>query len=371
MDTNGGPLRVLMVFTILNRGGAETMVMNYFRKMDCRKVVFDFMVFRPQRGAYDDEVQRLGGRIFRLPPLKPGGVAKHRRAVREFFAMHPEYEAVHGHCSELGYFVYREARRQGLKFIAAHAHNKPRGWDLKTPAREVLKRLMRRHLTEFFTCSADSAKWLFGQRLAERARFLPNAIDSGAFAHDPAAGEAVKRREGWSDRFVVGHVGRFSHQKNHMFLIRVFERVMSHDSSALLVLAGSGGEMEERVRKMVERKKLSENVAFAGSRTDIPDLLGAMDVFLFPSRFEGLSVAMLEAQAAGLRIVNSTLLSQQGVVIPELVTSLAGWNANEWAARVLESRGAPRGDHREEIIAAGFDINNNAQWLQELYLGQR
>jgi glycosyltransferase involved in cell wall biosynthesis len=367
------PLRVLMVFTVLDRGGAETMVMNYFRRVDRSRVVFDFLVFRDRKGAYEDEARQLGARIFRLPPLTPRGVAKHRRAVTEFFDAHPEYTVVHGHCSELGYFIYREARRRGLTFIAAHAHNTPRGWDMKLPVRNALKRLMRPHLTHCFTCSDPSARWLFGKSLSRNAIFLPNAIDAAAFAHNTATREAVRRREGWRDRFVVGHVGRFSHQKNHLFLIRVFELVLQREPGALLVLVGSGGELEQRVRREVARRGLGRNVVFAGSRTDIAELLQGMDVFVFPSRFEGLSVAMLEAQAAGVKVINSSSISRQGRVVEELVESLPlDLGAEVWAMRVLRARESPvRKDRSEDIIAAGFDINDNAKWLQELYLARR
>ena len=362
-----------MLFTVLDRGGAETMVMNYFRKIDRREVVFDFLVQRARRGAYEDEVESLGGKIFRLPPLRPFGLKKYRRAVSDFFDAHPEYGMVHGHCSELGYFVYREARRRGLEFIAAHAHNTPRGFDLKTPVRNVLKRLMRPNLTHFFTCSDSSAQWLFGRKFAGRAIFLPNAIDSGVFAHKRAVRERIRRREGWSGRFVVGNVGRFSRQKNHLFLIDIFSHIVRREPSALLVMVGGGGETERRVRNRVARRGIERNVVFAGSRRDIPELLQGMDVFLFPSRFEGLSVAMLEAQAAGLKVINSTSIPSEGAVIPELVDSLSlRLPPAAWAEEVLKAReGEPRKDRSGEIVHAGFDINSNAEWLQDFYLKQR
>lgn len=362
-----------MIFTVLDRGGAETMVMNYFRKIDRKKVVFDFLVQRARRGAYEDEVESLGGKIFRLPPLHPLGLKKYRRAVSAFFDAHPEYGMVHGHCSELGYFVYREARRRGLEFIAAHAHNTPHGWDLKTPVRNVLKRLMRPHLTHYFTCSKSSAGWLFGRKIAGQAIFLPNAIDSEAFAYNRAIRERIRRLEGWNGRFVVGNVGRFSRQKNHLFLIDVFAHVVRREPSALLVLVGGSGEMEQRVRKKVARCGIERNVVFAGSRRDISELLQGMDVFLFPSRFEGLSVAMLEAQAAGLMVINSTSIPSEGAIIPELVDSLSlRLPPAAWAEEVLKVREEkPRKDRSSEIAHAGFDINSNAEWLQDFYLKQR
>ena len=131
MESN--PIRVLMLFTILNRGGAETMVMNYFRNIDRSKLVFDFVVHRQEKGAYDDEIIALGGRIYRLPPISFKSLKRYKLAVADFFQKHPEYQIIHGHCSELGYWVYKEAHKRGVKFITAHAHNAPVGWDLKMP----------------------------------------------------------------------------------------------------------------------------------------------------------------------------------------------------------------------------------------------
>jgi glycosyltransferase involved in cell wall biosynthesis len=366
MEVDGksaGPIRVLMLFTIMNRGGAETMVMTYFRKMDRSRVMFDFLVRRRERGAYEDEIESLGGRVWRLPMFNPAAVA-------DFFDRHPEYTMVHGHCSELGYFVYREAHRRGFRFVAAHAHNSPRGWDIKTPVRGVLKRAMRPHLTHCFTCGDEAARWLFGARLSREAIFLPNAVDTGTLVCDPAARDEVRRLHGWDGRFVVGNVGRFSSQKNHLFLIDVFAHIVRLEPSALLALVGGGGEMERRVRERVRIRGLADNVVFMGSRSDVAKLLQGMDVFVFPSKFEGLSVAMLEAQAAGIKVVNSTAIPRQGTIVPELVESIPPrLGPAVWAERILRATAGhtPR-DRRAEIREAGFDIDTNAQWLQDLYL---
>ena len=117
------PIRILMLFTIMNRGGAETMVMNYYRNVDRTKVQFDFMVHREERGAYDDEIEALGGRIYRMMPLHPFTFGKYQQQIKDFFDEHPEYKIIHGHCSELGYFVYKEANKRGVPVIIAHAHN--------------------------------------------------------------------------------------------------------------------------------------------------------------------------------------------------------------------------------------------------------
>ena len=348
------------------------MVMNYFRTIDRTKVVFDFLVHREEAGAYEEEAKALGARIFRLPPLVPTHIRQYRRAVSDFFDAHPEYTIIHGHCSELGYFIYKEAHSRGVGFIAAHAHNSPKGFDLKIPVRNTLKRLMRPYLTHRFTCGAESARWLFGKRLSKDAVFLPNAINAGSFAFDAGIRAEVRRDNNWDGRFVVGNVGRFSHQKNHLFLVDIFARVLAEEPSALLVLVGSGGDMEGKLHEKIAMLGIGGSVIFMGGRTDINRLLQGMDVFLFPSLFEGLSLAQLEAQASGIKIINSTSIPEQGTVIPELVRSLPlKLDAGAWAEAVLrEGRNYRRRDMTPEITKAGFDINNNSEWLQNFYITQ-
>jgi len=364
------PVRVLMLFTILNRGGAETMVMNYLRKIDRSSIIFDFFVHRKERGAYDDEAESMGCKIFRFPPLNLLRTSSYKKLISDFFDVHPEYKIIHGHCSELGYYIYKEAHKRGIRFIAAHAHNEPKGFNLKTPVRNILKRAMRPYLTHYFTCSRGAAKWLFGKKLIEKVIFFPNAINAKPLIFNPIKRREIRINNGWERQLVIGNVSRFSHQKNHIFLLDIFVEILRCEPSALLVLVGTGGELENKVKEKVLRLGLKDKVVFMGSRADIPDLLQAMDLFLFPSHFEGLSVAQLEAQASGLRIVNSTGISKDGVIIPELVESLSlNLSAKEWAVKVLHVvKNYERKDRLQEITEAGFDINKNAKWLQNLYM---
>jgi len=364
------PVRVLMLFTILNRGGAETMVMNYLRKIDRSKVIFDFIVHREERGAYEDEIESMECKIFRFPPITLFNTLSYKKFVSDFFNIHPEYKIIHGHCSELGYYIYKEAHKRGLKFIAAHAHSEPCGFDIKTPARNILKRVMRPYLTHYFTCGYGSAKWLFGKKIIEKVIFFPNAIDAQSLVFDPIRRDEIRISNKWEQRLVIGNVASFSHPKNHLFLLDIFVEILRREPSALLVLVGSGGDMESKVKEKVFKLGLKEYVRFMGSRSDIPDLLQGMDIFIFPSYFEGLGMAQLEAQASGLKVLNSTKIPKDGIVIPELVNFLSlKQPATEWAEKALQiAENKNRRKCAQEITDKGFDINKNAEWLQNLYI---
>lgn len=364
------PLRVLMLFTNMNRGGAESMVMSYFRHINRSKVVFDFLVHRKERGAYEDEIESLGGHIYRMRPFHPLSFHQYKKDIRLFFDEHPEFKVVHGHCSELGYFVYQEANRRHLPVIIAHAHNAHALFDLKWPFRTWFKHRMRRYLTHGFTCGEDASRWLFGNKLAASAILQRNAIDTQLYHYHEENRQELRERIGIEDEtLLIGHVGRFNRQKNHDFIVKVFSEVVKQYPNTRLLLVGQG-ELESQVREQVERLGLSEQVIFAGIRGDVPQLLQAMDVMLFPSFMEGLSLSMVEAQCAGLPILASDTIPSE-VAMTDLVTfkSLSE-SPCDWAVALLEicQRSISREQYSEQIASAGYDIRANARWLQEFYL---
>lgn len=364
------PIRILNLFTIMNRGGAETMVMNYYRNIDRHKVQYDFMVHRQERGAYDDEIEALGGKIYRMPPIRPWNAHEYRKNVRTFYEEHPEYKVIHSHMSELGYYDFQEAEKAGVPVRICHAHNRPYGVDLKSPVRWYYKTMMRTHITDLFTCGLESADWLFGQKNRNRFVQMNNAIDARQYIYCPHIRQQMRQTLGIEDdQLVIGHVGRFDPQKNHKFIVDIFQAVREQNPKALLLLVGNdSGDGGKEIHQKVKQLGLTQWVKFLGIRSDVAELMQAMDVFLFPSLFEGLSVASVEAQAAGLPVLIS-----DGVPIECKKTDLVhvlslGASPEEWAKKILEFAQNPRRNTYEEIKDAGFDIVENAKWLQEFYL---
>lgn len=367
---NTSPIRVLMIFTIMDRGGAETMVMNYFRNVDRSKVVFDFLVHREEEGAYDNEIKALGGKIFKLPGISLKSLYAYKQAVHSFFEEHNDYRIIHGHCSELGYWIYKEASKRGVPFIAAHAHNAPLGWDLKMPFRNVLKRLMRPYLTHCFTCAEASAIWLFGKERAKNAIFQANAVDASKFQYAENKRNKVRAREQWDKRFIIGNVSRFDKQKNHLFLLDIVSEMLKKRKDILCVLIGANGSEYEKVKQRIKDLNLGNHIKLYGTRSDIPELMQGMDVLLFPSFHEGLSVTMIESQSSGLKTYTSTGVSKQVAIIPKLVDFIdLNRGAKYWASQILQQK-YERKNTFESIKVAHFDIKENAKWLTEFYLSQ-
>lgn len=363
----GRPIRVLQVLTIMNRGGAETMVMNYYRHIDRSKIQFDFLLHRQDRGAYDDEIEAMGGRIFRIPPIF--NYVEHKKAVKNFLYNHPEYKIIHGHVGELGYCIYREAKQRGVPTIIAHAHNAACDHNWKWPIRTVLKKLIRPYINTPMTCGADAATWLFGKKMAQKAIMLNNSIDARQYTYDEETRQQVRNEMGWNNHYVIGDVARFSPQKNHVGLLSIFKTLLAKEPTALLVLIGDKIELYQEVCRKVNDLGISHAVQFLGCRTDIPRLLQGMDIYCSPSLYEGLSVSMVEAQAAGLRVVTSDKVPQQVSIIPELLTFISLTAKDEiWGESLLSPYN--RTNTFDQIATAGFDIHTNAAWLQDFYLSK-
>lgn len=362
------PIRVLNLFTIMDRGGAETMVMNYYRHIDRTKVQFDFLVHREQRGAYDDEIEALGGRIYRLCPIYPQNFARYKRDLRGFFQAHPEYKIIHSHMSELGYFAFREAERQGVPVRICHAHNAPHGFDMKMVMRTYFKKRMMPYLTHLFMCGSESGRWLYGPQNESRFIMLNNAIGAASYTYDLSKREELRRQLGLADELVIGHVGRFNPQKNHPFLMDIFAALLKKESSAVLLLVG-GGEGMSKMQEKVQELGIAEHVRFLGVRSDVADLMQAMDMFVLPSLYEGLPVTMVEAQAAGLPCIISDKVPPECILTEGLVDVMPlSASPGAWAEKILAKRAIPRTDRRAEIAAHGFDITTEAVKLQEFYL---
>lgn len=358
------PIRVLQVLTIMNRGGAETMVMNYYRHIDRSKVQFDFLLHRQERGAYDDEIEDMGGRIFRIPPIF--NFFAHQTAVRQFFDEHPEYQIIHGHVGELGYCIYKEAAKRKLPTIIAHAHNASCDRNWKWPIRTLLKHLIRPYITTPMTCGDEAAVWLFGKTIAKKAVMLNNAIDAQKYSFNEEIRNKVRSDMGWDGHWVIGDVARFSPQKNHMGLLSIFQAVLRKEPKALLVLIGEKTGLYEEVKHKAEALGISHAVQFLGTRTDIPHLLQGFDVYCSPSFYEGLSVSMVEAQASGLKIVTTDRVPKQVAICENLVVFLyLKISTDIWFSHILKPYS--RINTYSDIVRAGFDIKENAHNLVDVY----
>lgn len=362
------PVRVLNLFTIMNRGGAETMIMNYYRNIDRTKVQFDFIVHRSQKGEYDDEIRNLGGQIFIFPAVRPNNFCAYKKQIREFLDTH-EYRIIHSHTQELSYYFYKIAHEKGVPYIITHSHNASMLWDFKAPLRLLWRKLMFKYINIYFTCGIEAAVHYYGKKRAQRAILMKNAIDVDRFKFNMESRIKIRKEFNICDgEFIIGHIGRFTPQKNHFFLLDVFKAFYERNKNTRLILVGEEDD-KKVVREKARRLGIINRIIFTGIRKDIPDLLSAFDCVLMPSLFEGFSVAMLEEQSSGLPLITSSNVPSEIGLLPstEFVSLKAG--IETWVTTLEKYLKIPRDPNATNIISkAGYDIKANAVKLQNFYL---
>jgi glycosyltransferase involved in cell wall biosynthesis len=374
-------IRVLQVLTSMNRGGAETMIMNYYRNIDRSKVQFDFLLHREEEGSFDKEILELGGKIYKMCPIHPLTYLAYKKKLKLFFCEHPEYKIVHSHLNALSFIILDVAARRGISTRIAHSHIaiEPFKWkylldknsELKNLIKDlifsVLRNQVSKNATHFFACGIKAGNWLFGPQNASKYQVIHNAIDTTKFRYSEVDMIDYLGKMGVPGKKIIGHIGRFDNQKNHGFLIDVFAELHKINSNVILFLIGEGG-LKQKIENRVEEMGIKDSVFFLGVRKDIPQLINTFDLFLFPSFYEGLPLTLIEAQAAGIPIVASDTISRE-VEITDLITFLSLEKSNtEWANKINILLVKPKENTISKIKEAGYDIQENAKNLEHFYL---
>lgn len=364
------PVRVLQVFAEMNRGGAETMIMNLYRNIDRSKIQFDFIVHTEDKCAFDDEIYKLGGEIFRVPTYKGTNHLAYVNKWKNFFEKHQEYKIIHGHVRSTASIYLKTAQKYGLTTIA-HSHNTSSGNGFSAIAKGVLQYPIRYVADYLFACSEAAGEWLFGNKACKKGNFhiLNNAIDTKKFIFNNDIRDKKRKEFLIEGKFVIGHVGRFHPQKNHEFLIDIFKEVHDKNDNAILLLVGEG-DLQESIQKKVYNLGLDNNVIFTGVRSDIPELFQAMDMFVFPSLYEGLGIVLIEAQASGLPCVVANTIPEEALITDNVKqVSLTG-SPKVWTEAILKPVDSyERKSTYAKIKDSGYDIEESHRWLQEFYLG--
>lgn len=358
------PIRVLHVVTYMGRGGLETMLMNYYRKINRNIIQFDFLVHRDFEADYDQEILSLEGKIYRLPRLNPAN-KKYLGELDRFFKTHTEYKIVHSHLDCMAGIPLKYAKKNGVPIRIAHAHSSNQTKDKKYLLKLIFKKNINKSATDLFACAQDAGTWMFG---SNQFNVLNNAINTKAYVVNREIGqeerEELKIPE---DAFVVGHIGRFAPPKNHEFIVEIFAEVLKVKHNSFLLLVGDG-DLKGKIEALTTELGIRDNVIFAGLRSDVNRILQVMDVFLFPSTYEGLPLSIIEAQAAGLPCLISDKVPIE-CQKTDLVRQIPlRESLTVWRDAVIDAGKVLKRDTFEEISNAGFDICSNAKWLEKFYL---
>lgn len=355
------PIRILHVLNGLGTGGAEAMIMNWYRHIDREVVQFDFLV-RSVRNVFADEIASYGGRVFVMPPY-PSQYFANKRETDRFFAEHgKEYAGIHVHGNALLYVnVFPIAKRNGINLRIFHSHST--STSSKYLPLHIFNRLrIDRMATDFLACSKAAGAWAFR---GHDYTVINNGVMTEHLVFDENKRKLVRNQLKIADETVYGHIGRFEPVKNHVFLLEVFEKILQKDENSILLLLGDG-KLVDQIKEMADQKKIAHKVRFAGRQKEVGDFLSAMDVFLLPSHHEGLGIVAVEAQASGLPCLLSDTIPHE-VELTNLVKFLPISDPDVWVETALNMNGTLRRNTQEEIVRAGYDIKQSTQFLEKFY----
>lgn len=353
--------RVLHVLNNLGSGGAESFIMNVYRNINREKVQFDFLIRSTQNGTMLDEIKKMGGRIFIQPPF-PRQMLQNYSALDHFLQEHAsEYKAIHVHANSLVYVKPLQlAKRYGIPCRIIHSHS------TKSSMLALHKFNIRRidkWITDRFACSDVAGKWMFPGR---EYKMIPNGINLDNFAYNEQDRDAIREKYNIGDKVVVGNVGRFSPSKNHSFIVDVFEVYHRKNPNSVLMFVGEGAD-KERIWNQVLHRGLFDDVVFTGAVSDVWRYLSAMDVFLFPSLWEGLGIVLIEAQANALPSLVSSNVPRE-VALSELIHFLnLKLTSNKWA-ECIDEICRKQGGITSPVQLQQYDIKNVAAKLEAFYL---
>ena len=361
------PIRVAHVIGKWIGGGVESVVMNYYRHIDKTKIQFDFICDNDSTDIPYEEIRKLGGEIILVPPYQQ--ILNYQKELIKLFKEN-KYKIVHSHINTLSVFPLRAAKKAGVPVRIAHSHStsNKKEWE-KNLIKNILRPFSKVFATDYMCCSELAGRWLFGDKEYDKGNvyLLNNAIEVDKFLYNPELRKQKRKEFNINDdTLVIGHIGRFVEQKNHRFLIDIFNEIHKSKENSVLMLVGQGPLMEETKEK-VESLGLSNYVMFLGQRNDVSELYQVFDVFVLPSLYEGLPVVGVEAQAAGLLCIFSDDMTKETKVL-DTTEFLLEKKSKEWASFILnKNKTFKRLNKKMEISNNSFNIEIEKNKLGKLY----
>ena len=356
-------IRILQCVNIMDRAGLENMLMNYYRNIDRNEIQFDFLTHRPDKGAYDDEIERLGGRVYHAPRLYPQNYLTYFKWMKKFFGNHTEYKIVHSHIDAMSFFPLLAAKKATIPVRIAHSHSTKLDKDLKLPIKFLALRLIPRIANNYCACGDIAGKFMFGNR---DFTIIRNAIDIDKFSYNEEIRMRKRKELGLFGKFVIGHVGRYCYIKNQIFLLDIFEKVKNEKANAHLILIGKG-EDEQKIRKKIQSLNLEKSVSLFVDRADVDQLYQVMDIFVMPSLFEGLPVVGVEAQANGLPCIVSNKISEEVLITDSINRLDLNSGVETWKNIILTTKIERNSNAKKKLEENGYNIRNEANIISDYY----
>ena len=386
------PTIVLHVVGRLDIGGAESRIMDLYRNIDREKVQFHFMQHTSDKCAFEEEVLSLGGKVYHVPRFNVKNYFEYKKAWKEFFTGHPEIKVVHGHMTSTAAMYLPIAKKAGVQVTIAHARSAGVDPGIKGKITNFLRRNLYKKCDYRFTCSKLAGEAVFGNQKEEKrkAKFIPNAIEVAKFAFDIETRDSVRQELGITNKYVIGHVGRFAPMKNHSYMLEILEQCIKIEkeknlSETVMMFLGDGP-LKEEIQQKAAEKGIASRILFMGNKVDVYRYYQAMDYFLLPSFYEGLPGTAIEAQASGLPGIISDAVTEEAVVTDLMQMRSVKEDARVWAEEIMiesqkywmaresmcvekqDSVIKARGSYAEIVKKAAFDVIEQAKRMEEFYL---
>lgn len=369
--------RVLQIIAEpFENGGQELFITNLYKNIDKKRIQFDFVTpYSGKNEKLKDEVEKLGANFYAANiKHKKGGLVQRISFFKTVDKVLKEnkYSIVHiNSVSLLGLMLgVLTAKRNQVKNVIVHSHSD----GFLTMKYKMMKKIsdyiLKKYANNYFACSEKAAKWKFPEEVIKQKKHIviKNGIDVDKFKFNEEIRKEYRKQLKIDDKFVLGHVGRFAEEKNHKFIIDVFEELLKKEKNAVLLLIGEGN-LKQEIEEQVKKKNIAENVKFLGVRNDVNNILQAMDVFVFPSVFEGLGIAAIEAECGGLPVICSNKLPKEVEITENLIKLDLDNNVEKWAHKILEMReNTNREDGYKQIEENGYNIKQVAKQLEKIYL---
>lgn len=359
--------KILIISASLYIGGAEKVARDIALYADPKQYEFHYIVFGNEIGAYESQLTSIGAKIFHISPPSAGYVS-YCRTLKTLINEN-RYEAVHAHTMFNAGWAMLVAKQCGVPVRIAHAHSSLQGVKASLPAKlyeAIMRRLIINCASDYVACGVTAGNRLFGETLFRKSgTLILNGIDTSAFAFHNSRRQKIRQELGWTDTFIIGHVGHLSVEKNQIFLIDLMPKILKIAPNARLLLLGDGADranLEQEILKL----GLDEYVRLTGNVMNVSEYLSAMDVFAFPSLYEGMPLSVLEVQANGLPCVLSTGVPED-VILTDIVQPVPLSDPEKWVKCICAAKRKDSDEYAELMYEAGFDTETAMQNIYNIY----
>lgn len=368
------PVRVLYFVDRMLRGGIQSLVIDWVSRFDKNKVKVDILLL-DDGVEYDleEKLRSFGCNVYKLKSIwinKPTDFIKEAEALDQFFKGHHNYKILHFHSTSKNFLVLKYAKKYGIPIRISHSHNIDFQTKniLKKQIGNLLKPKLIKFSTDYFACSRIAGEWLFGNKIVNSRKFevIHNAVDYEKFKFNEGIRKNIRRELGLSNNdIVIGHIGRFTNQKNHSFLIDVFIRLSKENKNNYKLLLIGTGVLEDDIKEKVNENNISDKVIFAGFKEDAYKYVQAMDIFVLPSLYEGLGLVLVEAQASGLPCFATNKTIPDEVKINDNFSFL-DLDVNLWTKEIIKAD-LDRVDSKKNMKESGYLIDDVVKYLTDFY----